>query len=531
MKKIFELILSNIKEAMSKFVVSFYGSVIAFILLTLQIIFDFTENTVVLMAFSVGFAVIVSVMMQIISIKYNFSNKADIIQRIVSALTAVPCYFLIGNIMESDRTFMGFFGLIIAFLLISLYVMYDNENSDLVFPQIIKSAFFAVTVASLFFGGITLCILALDFLVVELQQFDKWITITALLSYIILCYNLFIAMLPEKTDEIVLPKIFKVLVLYVGLPVYTLLLGVLYAYLIKILVIMEMPQGKINLFASLASLFFIFFYLTVGSYDNAPVRFFRKYGGWFLFPIIASQAIAIYIRVNAYGLTSARWASILLNVTALVFIILTLIKEGKYTKHVITGLAVIVLISSLTPLNIIDVPVYEQTYRLEKVLKRNNMLTDGTVKPYKDISKTDKEIISSCYDYLNYKDKAPEYIKESNSFYDIFGFEKLNEYGSLDEYSLIHLNKSNSYNALDISGYSRYYIVDTSRERELKIVIDNTEYNVAEQIMKIKEGNDRSDMIFDVTEDIRVYLTYVYYEMNNEGEVLYFSATGFALGK
>ncbi|HRU59634.1 MAG TPA: hypothetical protein P5064_08925, partial [Clostridia bacterium] len=112
MKKIFELILSNIKEAMSKFVVSFCGSVIAFILLTLQIIFDFTENTVVLMAMSVGFAVIVSVMMQIISIKYNFSKKADIIQRIVSALTAVPCYFLIGNIMESDRTFMGFFGLI-----------------------------------------------------------------------------------------------------------------------------------------------------------------------------------------------------------------------------------------------------------------------------------------------------------------------------------------------------------------------------------------------------------------------------------
>jgi hypothetical protein len=190
-----------------------------------------------------------------------------------------------------------------------------------------------------------------------------------------------------------------------------------------------------------------------------------------------------------------------------------------------------VLISSLTPLNIIDVPVYEQTYRLEKVLKRNNMLSYGVVKPNKDLSYADKEIISSCYDYLNYKDKAPEYIKESNSFYDIFGFEKLNEYGSLDEYSLIHLNKSNSYNALDISGYSRYYIVDTSRERELKIVIDNTEYNIAEHIMKIKEGNDRSDMVFDITEDIRVYLTYVYYEMNNEGEVLYFSATGFALGK
>jgi hypothetical protein len=315
--KIIELILKNVKEAMSKFVVSFYGSIVLFILITLQVIFDFTEDTIMLVTFSVGFAVIVSVMLQIMSIKYGYSKKADTVQRIIAAVTAVPCYFFIGDIFESDYIFMGYLGLILCFLLISLYMMFDAENKDLVFPQIIKSGFFSVIVASLFFGGISLCILAFDFLVVSLTDFDKWIIITALLAYIIICYNLFIAMLPEKTDRITLPKIFKVLVLYVGFPIYTLLLAVLYAYLVKILITMEMPQNQINIFVSLASLFFIFFYLTLGSYDNKAVRFFRRFGGWFLFPILASQVVAIYIRVNAYGLTTARWISILMNITAL----------------------------------------------------------------------------------------------------------------------------------------------------------------------------------------------------------------------
>ena len=529
--KILEFIMKNVKEAMSKFVISFYGSIILFILMTLQIVFDFTEDTILLMTFAVGFSVILSVMLQLMSIKYGYSKKADMIQRIVSAVLAVPCYFLIKDIFESNYVFMGYLGLIICFLLVSLYLMYDAENKDMVFPQIIKAGFFTFIVASLFFGGISLCIVALDFLVVELVDFDKWIIITALLAYIIICYNLFIAMLPEKTDKIVLPKIFKVLVLYVDLPIYTLLLAVLYAYLIKILITIEMPQGQINIFASLASLFFIFFYLTLGSYENRAVRFFRNFGGCFMFPILTSQAIAIYIRVNAYGLTTARWISILLNVTALAFIILTLIKKGNLVKHVITGLAILVFLSTFGPLNVIDIPVYEQTNRLEKVLERNNMLSEGQLKPNKDISDEDKQVISSCYSYLLYEDKAPEYINEEVTFYSLFGFDMFDTYGNLDSYKLIHLNKNNSYNSLDISDYDHYYYVDQISSQQFEITIDEKAYDVTEWIMSIKDDEDKSDMVFDVTDEIRVYLTYVYYEMDNEGVLMYFSAQGFALKK
>lgn len=250
-----------------------------------------------------------------------------------------------------------------------------------------------------------------------------------------------------------------------------------------------------------------------------------------MFPILASQAIAIYIRVNAYGLTTARWISILLNVTALAFIILTLIKKGNLVKHVITGLAILVFLSTFGPLNVIDIPVYEQTNRLEKVLERNNMLSEGQLKPNKDISDEDKQVISSCYSYLLYEDKAPEYINEEVTFYSLFGFDMFDTYGNLDSYKLIHLNKNNSYNSLDISDYDHYYYVDQISSQQFEITIDEKAYDVTEWIMNIKDDEDKSDMVFDVTDEIRVYLTYVYYEMDNEGVLMYFSAQGFALKK
>lgn len=527
--KIFKFILNSVKEAMSKFVVSFYGSIIIFILASIQIIFDVDEEIYMRIIFAVAFSVLASIMLQLMSLQYNYSKKMDIIQKIFSSALAVPCYFLIKNIFESDYIFLGYFGLILCFIVIALFLMYNCEKQDLIFPQIIKSGFFSVIVASLFFGGIALCLLAFDFLVTELPDFDNWFIITGLLAYIVICFNLFIALLPEKKDNINLPKIFKVLVLYVGLPIYTLLLAVLYAYLVKILITMDMPQGQINIFASLASLFFIFFYLNLGSYENRAVSFFRKFGGWFLLPIIASQAVAIYIRVNAYGLTTARWISILLNITALAFIIISLIKKGKFVKHVITGFAVIILLSSIGPLNVMDIPIYEQSHRLEKVLEANGMFFDGKITPKSDLTKEDMRIISSCYDYLKYTDNPPAYLDNDLAFYSLFGFEQLNSYGEPDPYNMIHLNKYVQYDDIDISEYSRYIKVAAYSNDKFEMTIEDIAYDIADEIMAIKQDDNKEDMIFSLSSDITVYLTTVYYEMDNENNIMYFSAEGFAL--
>jgi hypothetical protein len=530
--KIFKYIFSNIKESMSRFVIPFYGSILIFILSVLQTVFEFSDETVLKVILSLVFAIILSVACEFMSIRYDFSKKADLIQSIACAAVTIPCFFLINDLTSDSYVFLAWAGLIVVFMIAAIYFMYDTqENREMVLPQILKSGIFSGLVAALFFAGIAICLLAVNFLIVELPSGEKWYLITAYFAFMLLFFNMFIALLPRKGQAVTLPKIFKVLVMYVAFPIYGLLLAVLYAYLTKILVTWDMPGGQINLFASLASLFYIFFYLTLGSYDNKFVNFFMKFGGYFMIPILFAQGIAVWIRFDAYGLTVARWISIIFNLIATAFIVVSLIKKGKHIKYVILAFAVICLLSSVGPLNAIDIPIYEQTIRLERVLKRNDMFADGKIIPNGKISEEDKRAITSAYEEIIYEDKAPVYLDEGLSFYDIFGFERIDEYGIEDESRHTYMNKSALHDDVDIEGYVKYFIIDVYSNDTFEIVIDDVVYDVEEQILAIVSDSDDSDMIFKVADDVVIYLSYVSFETDEDAKLMYFSATGFALVK
>ena len=61
------------------------------------------------------------------------------------------------------------------------------------------------------------------------------------------------------------------------------------------------------------------------------------------------------------------------------------------------------------------------------------------------------------------------------------------------------------------------------------MTIEDIAYDIADEIMAIKQDDNKEDMIFSLSSDITVYLTTVYYEMDNENNIMYFSAEGFAL--
>jgi hypothetical protein len=479
---------------------------------------------------SLVFAVILSVACEFMSIRYDFSKRADLIQSITCAVTSVPCYFLINDLTSDSYVFLAWAGLIVVFMIAAVYFMYDTQvNREMVLPQILKSGFFSGLVSALFFAGIAICLLAVNYLIVELPSEENWYLITAFFAFIVLFFNMFIALLPRKGQAITLPKIFKVLVMYVALPIYGLLLAVLYAYLTKILITWNMPGGQINLFASLASLFYIFFYLTLGSYDNKFVNFFMKYGGYFMIPILCAQGVAVWIRFDAYGLTVSRWISIIFNLIASAFIIVSLIKKGKHIKYVILAFAVICLLSSVGPLNAIDIPIYEQTIRLESILKRNDMFADGKIIPNGNISKEDKRAITSAYEEIIYEDKMPGYLDENSSFYVIFGFERIDEYGNDDQSRHTYVSENAFHDEIDIEGYSKYFVIDAYNNEDFEIVIDDVSYDIEKQILSIVSDDDDSDMIIRVADDVVIYLTYVSYETDENAEPVYFSATGFAL--
>ena len=69
--------------------------------------------------------------------------------------------------------------------------------------------------------------------------------------------------------------------------------------------------GENDWYASFAVAVFSLFYFCLYEETDNGSRRFLKYGALALFPVMVVQALGIYIRFEAYGLTAARYASMI----------------------------------------------------------------------------------------------------------------------------------------------------------------------------------------------------------------------------
>lgn len=71
------------------------------------------------------------------------------------------------------------------------------------------------------------------------------------------------------------------------LPIFLLLLGILYLYLIKIACSLHLPDGGVNSYAVMADMLYLFnlFAVSVFAPSQPLARFFRRFGGLLLLPV------------------------------------------------------------------------------------------------------------------------------------------------------------------------------------------------------------------------------------------------------
>ncbi|MCL2311612.1 MAG: DUF4153 domain-containing protein, partial [Firmicutes bacterium] len=292
--------------------------------------------------------------------------------------------------------------------------------------------------------------------------------------WIVLFGVMFLSTVPKLDQKITTPKIFKIIVYKIMLPVYLLLLSILYIYFVKILFTLTFPSGQINWFVSFVSIFFVFFTFSLSQYRNEykALNLFLKFGGLVVVPTIAMQFVAIYIRVSNYGLTTLRYSSIILNIFVLTFIIMFLISGEMSLRRALLVLSGFVLFSTVTPFNVFDVPMVEQSYRLKKLLSNNNMLVNNCIVHNSNIVLEEKDKIIESYRYVKnnfeYSNYNPKFLNKdliNKSEKDIFGFEKTYGYRSNDYYHST-VSFTYDYRHIDISGYSKLYNISN---KDLKI--------------------------------------------------------------
>jgi hypothetical protein len=167
-----------------------------------------------------------------------------------------------------------------------------------------------------------------------------------------------------------LPRAFGFLGQFVLVPLLLIYSLILVAYAAQIVITQKLPQGMIG--------WMVLGFVVIGAAtwlvlhppfmrSRALVRLFRRWWFWLTLIPLALFFIAVWTRVDAYGLTDERmllaiggvWAAVL----ALVFIV------GRGDIRLIPALAgLLLLLASVGPWNYANMPLVQQTMRLDALL-------------------------------------------------------------------------------------------------------------------------------------------------------------------
>lgn len=321
---------------------------------------------------------LLSVLAQLLAERRQGRRAQLAAQAVIFAVSIFALPPLFSLLSEAYRS-MLLTGVPIALAAVIVFLLARAQGIDLTIPNCVISALIAGIASLCAMAGLLVVFFAFTELIVELPSAEREVVLYLLvfLPLIAVQAGIFIAFAAREREQISLPAAYKVIILRILLPIGIALLAVLYAYLLKCLFTLTMPVGKINPFVSLATGFFLFFYFAALPYESPFLAFFRKYGAIFLLPLAAAQIAAFAIRIDAYGYTPARVASLMYIIFSVASCALTLVRGGKYVRGSFLIFAALCILGSATPLNVIDVAMRSQVARIVRVYRAHDLLANG----------------------------------------------------------------------------------------------------------------------------------------------------------
>lgn len=456
------------------------------------------------------------------------SVKNSILINVITSILASVGLFIYLTFNSSRHYYylLTYFGVVVFLLALILFELYHQSESEKMFAYLFSKLIYSWILSITLLIGLFICVAAFDFLIIHNQDVYKLYAIIAIICEIFILGCLFLSYIPNG-EKLTVLRSYENVAHKVALTLYYILIVILYIYLLKVIITFNMPVGKINWFASFALLFYCIFYLSTLYDEKVLSKFHKKFGGIVMLPIFLMQSYAIYVRVSAYGLTFWRYTSIIFNIIALAFFISSLIKYDR--RWVFIFISIIILVVTISPLNLIDVPVYEQENRAKKVMVANGMYVNDKIVSNSDISSEDKEVIREAYLYVRYSnsDKSKLFKDiDSESFEKTFGFTM--ERDEIDDtiefiYCYYYREMGESFDIVDYSQLTpvkEYESTDQGINDYCRDLYNKYGKELPEDLYYITENGDR--LIFES-------LSFNYDELNDEIVDIYYE--GLLLGK
>lgn len=286
----------------------------------------------------------------------------------------------------------------------SVAVLYRVADERTLVARLTLNALGVSAVAAVFVLSQMMCILAFDKLVAPVPP-RLYGDVAGVSGMLILSVG-FISFLPGRARDDGASDRATAFLFWLLLPAALALLGILYLYLGKIAWTRTMPSGELNWFGSVALAVYVFFWLALRDSSRPFFRLFVRRGWALLLPVLAAQVLGIVIRYRAYGLSTPRLAGMVtlsFGVAALVLAAL-----NRRPRVLFAFIAIAGIVFTVSPLNIVDVPVRNQEARLKAALARCGLLEGGalSLKPDAQIPADDAKVIVGSWRYLTDADSS-----------------------------------------------------------------------------------------------------------------------------
>jgi flagellar biosynthesis protein FliQ len=389
-------LVKNAKDALLRFPLSILSSFIAVFIAIYLIenekeITNFFPFINFMLCMSIGIPLFFCV--TIISNKKSFNKKQQLWANLTAVIVLIAVYFTLPSAQSTHNTSLPYIKYAIynitCHLLVSVIPFAFTRQlnafwhyNKILFIRFLTSILYsgfiylgliiALTSLKLLFDINIHSQLYLEIWVVTICFFNTWF---------------FVGGIPDDFDVLEnsydYPKGLKVFSQYVLLPLIGLYLLILFSYGSKILLTWDWPRGIVSYLIICVSVLGILTFLLLHPYgeqtENAWIKKASKGYYFLLFPLLIIFFIAIFMRINEYGITINRYVILVLGIWLSVVCIYTAIGKTNI-KFIPSSLAIMLLIISFGPWGMFSVSEKSQVNRLKHILEESEILVNNKVK-------------------------------------------------------------------------------------------------------------------------------------------------------
>ena len=337
-------------------------------------------------------AIPVFIATSILSELKNFKILMKIGIKFIALILLITYFLFLPEHFTEKILYRGFLLTLIIHLLIS-YLPFLKKSKTIDFWHYNKQLFEKIAITAIYsaviFIGISVAISIFCLLFsIEINEeiyFQIWIFIVGIFATVFFLAN-FPKDFNEKQENIQkkeYPLGLKIFTQFVLLPLVTVYLLILYGYLVKIIIAWEIPEGIVSYLVIIFSVLGIFSLLLVYPVQSSEkykwIKIYSKIFYWAIFPLIFLLFIAIYLRINEYGITENRYFVLILAIWLVGISVFLLINKLKNIKIIPISLSIFAILSVFGPWSAFSISRNSQLRRFENLLIEKNILIDGKI--------------------------------------------------------------------------------------------------------------------------------------------------------